>query len=153
MRVRTLAGKMIVEMPEIGQLKRSSVEATKAFVSATEDKYRPSYGRHEIACKRQCTFIGTTNEFAYLKDETGNRRFLPVRWGRSILDGRKATMPQLYAEALHAWRSGERWLDLAEAMASCRAATARAHCRGRMDICREHFRCDKEADRARMRRD
>ena len=104
-----LQGKLIVEWPEIGQVKRSTLEALKAFVSAQFDKFRPSYGRHEIAHPRQCVFVGTTNEWSYLKDETGNRRFWPVRCGMINLDLARESMPQFYAEALHYYRAGEKW--------------------------------------------
>jgi predicted P-loop ATPase len=104
-----LLGKLIVEFPEIGQMRRSTIEATKAFMSACDDKFRPSYGRNEVTHKRQCVFIGTTNETTYLKDETGNRRFWPVRCGRIDLDKARAIMPELYAEALHYYQTGEKW--------------------------------------------
>jgi hypothetical protein len=54
-------------------------------------------------------FIGSTNADTYLSDETGNRRFWPVRVGTIDLEGLRAAVPQLWAEAVTAYRAGERW--------------------------------------------
>jgi putative DNA primase/helicase len=53
-------------------------------------------------------FIGTTNDSSYLKDATGNRRFLPVRIGKVDLAGLAGDRDQLFAEALAAWKSDPR---------------------------------------------
>ncbi|MBF0461686.1 MAG: conjugal transfer protein TraC, partial [Magnetococcales bacterium] len=63
---------------------------------------------------RQTVFVGTTNNQEFLKDSTGNRRFLPIEVGIIDLDGLKNEREQLFAEAVAAYKSGEKWwLDAA----------------------------------------
>jgi predicted P-loop ATPase len=115
-----LPGKLIVELSEFEAVKRSEAEVVKIFLSARFDKYRPSYGQLEITWPRQNIFVGTTNKTAdYLRDDTGNRRFWPLRTGLIDLDGAKAIVEQLYAEAYAAYQAGEQWWldDSVEALA------------------------------------
>jgi putative DNA primase/helicase len=104
-----LAGKWIVEMPELSAMKRSEVERNKAFMSRRVDHYRPSYGRRSQDFPRQCVFFGTTNADAYLSDETGNRRFWGVKVGKIALERLRRERDQLWAEAVAAYRAGEKW--------------------------------------------
>jgi predicted P-loop ATPase len=108
-----LRGAWIMEMPELAAIKKSEVEAIKAFISKQEDSYRVAYGRHTRVFPRQCIFIGTTNEESFLKDRTGSRRFWPVvvggarkkdLWAEDI----DAVIDQIWAEAVAAWNGGER---------------------------------------------
>jgi predicted P-loop ATPase len=58
---------------------------------------------------RSCVFVGTTNAEEYLRDETGARRFWPVRCGRIDLERLRADRDQLWAEARVRFERGERW--------------------------------------------
>ena len=104
-----LAGKLIVELAEMHQMKATQVDALKSFLTVSTDKFRPSYGRRDINQQRQCVFVGTTNASSYFRDETGNRRFWPIACGDINLDLAKEIMPQLYAEAKQAYFADEHW--------------------------------------------
>lgn len=57
----SLRGKWIIELQELSAMKRSDVEAVKAFLSRTTERFRPAYERTEVVEPRRCAFIGTTN--------------------------------------------------------------------------------------------
>jgi predicted P-loop ATPase len=74
-----LQGYWLVEIGELAGLRKADLDKVKAFLSRQDDKYRPSYGRRVMPHPRQCVIFGTTNaESGYLRDTTGNRRFLPL---------------------------------------------------------------------------
>lgn len=103
----------IIELPELGGIKRSDVEQVKAFIARQEDNYRPAYGTVVERHPRQCVFCGTTNETYFLKGDTGNRRFwiLPVDANLRKVDDPRAALErdrgQLWAEAVMRFKEGE----------------------------------------------
>jgi predicted P-loop ATPase len=110
-----LRRRWIVEFSELAALKGGDVERVKAFVSTRVDSYRPPYGRHVLDHPRQCVLVGSTNARQYLRDETGARRFWPVRVSNVDIDALAVDRDQLWAEAVAAYDSGERWyLDTEE---------------------------------------
>ncbi|WP_283591337.1 virulence-associated E family protein [Clostridium butanoliproducens] len=108
-----LQGVWLLEMGEMMATKKADIEATKHFLSKTEDIYRVAYGRRTSRFPRQCVFVGTTNDREFLRDKTGNRRFWPIdvgvnKPGKSVWsDFNKYEIDQVWAEAIEMWKQGE----------------------------------------------
>ena len=107
-----IRGKWLIEMGELTNYKKSTSEAYKAFISKQEDSFRPAYGRHTETYPRQCVFFATTNESAFLKGDTGNRRFWTIECGvdiivKDVFEDLRAEKDQLWAEALHYYQQRE----------------------------------------------
>lgn len=109
-----IQGAWIIEMAELAGLKKAEVESVKHFISKQEDTFRAAYARVSETYKRQCVFIGTTNNKDFLRDPSGNRRFIPVD-----IDSRRATknifedmtdevIGQIWAEAVTMYKKGEK---------------------------------------------
>jgi predicted P-loop ATPase len=92
-------GIWLYEIADLAGMKRSEVEKVKAFASRTHDRARPAYGRRRVDSERSCIFIGTTNDDEYLKSETGNRRWWPVKTGTIDIEALRRDRDQLWAEA------------------------------------------------------
>jgi putative DNA primase/helicase len=106
------SGVWAVELAELSNLRSSEVEVIKRVVTCQSDRFRPPYGRTQESLQRQCIFIGTTNADAFLKDATGNRRFLPVLVGSIDLEGLRRDRDQLFAEAVARYQKGETWHEI-----------------------------------------
>jgi predicted P-loop ATPase len=95
--------------------RRADSESVKQFFSSTVDRFRGAYGKYVQPHPRQCVIFCTTNKRQYLYDLTGNRRFWPV-WinQRILLDWLKKYRDRLFAEALIAYRRGDRYFPTKE---------------------------------------
>ncbi|PHK93858.1 P-loop ATPase [Pseudoroseomonas rhizosphaerae] len=104
-----MRGVWIIEMAELDAIGRAEVSRIKAFLTRTTDRYRPPYERYVVTVPRQCVFAGSVNPDTYLRDETGNRRFWPLRCGEIDLEALRRDRNQLWAEAVARFRTGAAW--------------------------------------------
>lgn len=104
-----LRGKWLIEVPELSAFSRADASALKSFITRQEEIFIPKYAHVEVRELRQCVFIGTTNDDQYLKDDTGGRRFWPVRCGVISLDNLRRDRDQLFAEAVWAYHQDAKW--------------------------------------------
>lgn len=108
-----LQGAWIIELAELSATRKAEAEAVKHFISKQEDSYRVAYGRQISIFPRQCVFFGSTNDFTFLKDKTGNRRFWPVmvnvqpKKKNLWKDMDQHEIDQIWAEALDAYVNNE----------------------------------------------
>lgn len=108
-----IQGAWLIEMAELSGLRKAEVEAVKHFISKQEDTFRPAYGRTSETYLRQCVFFGTTNDPAFLRDPSGNRRFNPIdvvieRATKSVFDDlTESEIDQIWAEAMVMYKKGE----------------------------------------------
>jgi len=99
----------IYEVAELASIRRAHNSSTKAFLSAQEDTFRPPYGRKTMTLKRHTVFCGTTNKGAFITDMTGSRRYWPVQVGVIDTDWILNNRAQIWAEAVVAFKNGEKW--------------------------------------------
>lgn len=77
---RYMQGRWIIEFSEmLATANSKSIEDIKQFISRQKDVYKVPYDKYSKDYPRQCIFVGTTNNIAFLpNDRTGNRRFIPL---------------------------------------------------------------------------
>lgn len=109
---QALRGRWGVEIGEMDSFSKADVTKVKQAITSRFDTYRPSYGRVARSFRRECVFVGTTNETEYLRDSTGGRRFLPVRVTHADVAAVARARDQLWAEAVQMYRDGARWWEL-----------------------------------------
>ena len=99
----------IYEVAELDSIRRARNSSTKAFLSAQEDTFRLPYARQTVTLKRHTVFCGTTNKAEFITDETGSRRYWPIQVGKMNTDWTEHNRHQLWAEAVVAYKNGEKW--------------------------------------------
>jgi predicted P-loop ATPase len=109
-----LHGKVLIEWSEMGAMRRTQIERTKAFITSREDSFRPPYERAAVDIKRTCCFAGTSNDDDFLDDATGGRRFWPVECEQADLDWIAANRALIWRLAAEAETAGEEsWITVA----------------------------------------
>jgi len=97
----------VIEISDLAGFRKNDVEYLKNFLSDKSDRVRMPYAKRSEDYPRQCIFIGTHNpsgDNQYLKDDTGNRRFLPIECKDIYLDKLIKIRDQLFAEAVEKYK-------------------------------------------------
>ena len=106
-------GKWHVELAELSSLNRTTDREAKQFMSISEDKFRPPYGRKIATFPRRFVFWGSTNQDDYLSDETGNRRYYPINCAtpmeaaKWLEEGNNRDL--FWSQAFKLWQNKEPW--------------------------------------------
>ena len=106
-----ISGKWVVEVGELAAMGRHEIEEIKQFITRRQDRYRAAYGRRAEDRKRRCILVGTSNETNFLRDTTGNRRFLPIQCmvnkpKRNVWRGLVKERDQIWTEATALYKAG-----------------------------------------------
>jgi putative DNA primase/helicase len=104
-----LQGRWAIDLGELAAFEKNEFKTVKDFLTRRTDNYRPPYGRHFVDRARRVIFIGQTNEYSYLDDPTGARRFWPVACRSIDIPKLKRIRDQLWAEAVHRYSAKEQW--------------------------------------------
>lgn len=108
----SIKGSWIVEISELAALKKAEVEEVKQCITKQADKVRIPWAKHPQEFKRNCIFVGSTNNTEFLRDVTGNRRFWPVDTSNNVTkdifsDTLENERDQIWAEARYYYDNGE----------------------------------------------
>lgn len=122
--VLSLKGKWLIEVAEMHSFRRADVDRLKGIISTRVDRVRVPYGRLTEEHPRQSVFAGTTNRDDWQNDDTGARRFWPVRCGIISQEWLRDNRDQLFAEAVARFKEGLDWWSI-DAAAAARAADQR----------------------------
>jgi predicted P-loop ATPase len=98
-----------VEISEMAAYNKHDDAYMKSFITRTVEQYRPVHGRMGVDVPRQCVIAGSVNDATYLKDETGNRRWWPVKCSKIDIERLEEDRDQLFAEAVHLYKTKQPW--------------------------------------------
>lgn len=99
----------LINMDEFDSIGASYQGFIKHILQKTVVQARLPYGSATLQLRRYATFIATCNNFDPLSDPTGSRRFICIEIEKAIDCQQTIDYQQLYAQAVAALRSGERY--------------------------------------------
>jgi predicted P-loop ATPase len=100
---RKMRGRLVAELGELKGLASRDSESIKAWMTKRYEDWTPKYREFNTVFPRRLLCFGTTNKDEFLVDETGHRRWLPVRVGLVDVDAITRDCAQLWAEARETW--------------------------------------------------
>src|SRR6185295_515651 len=101
------------------------ISAVNSFVTTTFDHFRLPFAKRSEDHRRQCVFGGSTNKTNWHHDETGGRRWWPVKCGKIDSETLSKDRDQLWAEARDRFGNRECWHLNTEAVIKYQVAEVR----------------------------
>lgn len=89
----------IAELGEMSGMAKRDVDDVKQWTTECQDVYRAPYERRASSHPRRFALIGTANKNELNRDETGNRRFMPIDVLQPIERAWAGEARQIFAEA------------------------------------------------------
>lgn len=117
---RKMRGKLVAEFAELRGLYTKDLESIKAFVSRQYEEWVPKYMEFSTLYPRRLLFIGTSNKDEIFADETGNRRWFPVKVTVASIEAIQKDRLQLWAEGMSMFleRGVHHYYDKANSLAA-----------------------------------
>ena len=113
--VKIAVSHWLVELGELdATFKQGQIADLKAFLSTEADELRLPYAQGYSKFKRRTAFIGTVNQDKFLKDATGNRRYLALECGKGFPMWSVDEVDQLWAQAWARYVGGAQWWPTVE---------------------------------------
>jgi predicted P-loop ATPase len=106
---RGIAGAIVAHAAEMSAWRKSDVEEQKAALTRCVDTDRPAYGYEVRSYRRRTCLAFSTNDFEFLQDATGDRRYWPISTIRELIniEALRRDRDQILAEVLHRLKEGE----------------------------------------------
>ena len=83
---RSIAGAIVAHAAEMSAWRKADVEEQKAALTRCVDTDRPAYGYEVRSYPRRTCLAFSTNDFEFLQDATGDRRYWPISTLRDRVD-------------------------------------------------------------------
>jgi predicted P-loop ATPase len=108
-----MAKSILINMDELSISSGEDINSLKAFQSKEHINERLPYDRKNTVLPRRCSFIGSTNQAEFLKDETGSSRWLcfeinSINWNYS----KAIDINNIYSQAYALFKSGSFSYDM-----------------------------------------
>jgi predicted P-loop ATPase len=103
----TLTQSFLILSDELSKLEKEGVEHIKQLMTKTRIRFRLPYGKTNTTLFAHASFMGNTNKYEFLRDETGSIRFLCFTLKRiNFAYSKEVDMDNIYSQAYTLYKSG-----------------------------------------------
>lgn len=100
-----LAECFLINLDELGNLNRGDLNTLKQLITQSSIRVRRPYAAIHDIMPRRASFVGSVNNQEFLRDDTGNRRYLCIE-AQTIDYEHSINMDMVYAQAYYLLRIG-----------------------------------------------